>query len=127
MGLINGTEAWKKFLTRTYLYVWATIDPETLSQSLEVIFATETKETIIPSVAGIKKSHSFTDETKKFSIKSEKVIEIKYSFIEANYDAGKFLIITSGGCLKRSGLFLKGKTVFFKVDFDADVEIEEWY
>ena len=123
-NLINATEAW---FTDSNGKMWLNVNALLSSGALQQLFATQSKETIKPIIADEKNSHLFTNGTKKFFIRSEKVVEIKYSFEEDNFDAENYLTITSGGFLEQSGLYLTGKTIFFKADKDTDIEILEWF
>lgn len=98
---------------------------------LPVIFsgAKNTKVTIVNVAnSGTKTTFNFQDGVKSFTIRSEKVTEIKYNFDEADYDANKKATITSGGFLKLSGLDLTGGKIFFDTDKNnVDIEILELY
>jgi hypothetical protein len=106
-----------------WLNVNALLSPSILLQ----LFATQARETIITVNADEKAFHTFTNGTKKFFIRSEKVVEIKYSFDENNFDNNNQLTITSGGFLEQSGLYLVGKTIYFKSDKNTEIEILEWF
>lgn len=86
-------------------------------------------ETIINSgVSNNKNTHAFSDNVKQFMIRSEKVVEIKYSFDEFRFDLGNKLTITSGGILEMKLLDLPSGTEFYFsiVQPNIDVEILEW-
>lgn len=123
-NLINATEAW---FTDSNGKMWLNVNALISSGTLLQLFATQSKETIKQVIADEKNSHLFTTGTKKLFIRSEKAVEIKYSFSEANFDDAKYLTITSGGFLEQSGLYLTSKSIFFKSDKDTDVEILEWF
>lgn len=122
-GLINDTAAWKTLIGKAFLRVCAILDPSVLTD----IFATQIKETIVESTANDKNTHVIVDGLKRIIIRSEKVTKINYSFDETRFDDGNVLTITSGGHLKLEGLFFSGKTLYFKTDKNADVEIIELY
>ena len=105
----------------------ASLTPETIS----ALLSENTKETIIEigiGEAGDKFSHTFQDKVKQIQISSEKVAQINYSFIEADYDGAKTLTITSGGVLKLAGVNFSNKTIYFNADKSSiNVEILELY
>lgn len=84
------------------------------------------KITIINSSAGAKKTHNFQSGVKQFTIRSEKVTEIKYNYNETDYDGNIKATITSGGVLEVKDLKLNSLSIYFDTDKNADVEIIEW-
>ena len=127
MNLINECTAWVVTtvgsVSKSFLRVIAAIDPDTLSE----LFASDFKGTPISVNSGVKTGHTFTNGTRKFLIRSEKVTEILYNFDENDFDANILLTITSGGHLKEDLLYLENKTIYFKTDKNTIVEISEWY
>lgn len=125
MDLINAREAWKVLAQKMFLRVCAIIDPDTLA----TIFSSNSKITIleVPNKE-TKVEHELQDGLKQLIVRCEKVVTIKFSFDEAEFDAGKKATITSGGHLKLSALHFNQKSFFFETLSDnKDIEIIELY
>jgi hypothetical protein len=91
---------------------------------------TPTPRLIDAANAGTKYNFTFTAGAQSFLIKAadDKITKVSYAYSEADYDAGKFFTITSGGFLTFNGLKIKeAQNFYFKCDKNnVKLEVTEW-